>query len=174
MKRISTIILFASVLSAALPIPDQINADFSQTVVNLENNQTLKYSGSVYTKLPNEAKWIYKQPIKKIICLMQNRAWIIEPELEQATLFQLDKAVPLLKILKKAEQVSPNRYKAFYEGIEYTIITDNKEQIKQIEYLDDLDNRVILAFENVKTKPFDQSLLKCTIPKDYDIIDGRY
>jgi len=166
--------LFASVLSAALPIPDQINADFRQTVVNSENNQTLKYSGIVFMKLPNEAKWIYKQPIEKIICLMQNRAWVIEPELEQATLFQLDKAVPLLKILQKAQQVSLNKYKAIYEGIDYIIMTDKKEQIKQIEYIDDLGNRVILAFENVKTKLFDQSMLKCTIPEDYDIIDGRY
>jgi len=174
MKKISTIMLFASVLSAALPIPDQINADFHQTVVNSENNQTLKYSGSVFVKFPNEAKWIYKQPVEKIICLMQNRAWVIEPVLEQATLFQLNKAIPLLKILKKAVQVAKNRYKAVYEDMEYTIITDSQEQIKQIEYLDELDNSVILAFKNVKTKPFDQSLLKCIIPDDYDIIDGRH
>jgi len=174
MKKISTIMLFASALSAALPIPNQVSANFHQTVVNLENNQTLRYSGLVFIKFPNEAKWIYKQPVEKIICLMQNRAWVIEPELEQATLFQLNKTIPLLKILKRAKQVAKSRYEAVYEDIKYIIITDTQEQIKQIEYLDELDNRVILAFKNVKTKPFDKSLLKCTIPDDYDIIDGRY
>ena len=166
--------LFASVLSATLPIPDQFQADFHQTVINSENNQTLNYTGSVFMKFPNSAKWIYKQPIEKIICLMQNRAWVIEPELEQATLFQLDKAVPILKILKQAKQIDVHRYKAVYEGIEYIIITDSKEQIKQIKYIDDMDNSVILNFKDIKTKYLDQSLLKCIIPEDYDIVDGRY
>lgn len=166
--------LFASALLAELPVPDQIQADFHQTVVNSENNQTLNYTGSVFMKFSNEAKWIYKQPIEKIICLMQNRAWVIEPELEQATLFQLDKAVPVLKILKKAQQIDKHKYKALYEGIEYIIITDSKDQIKQIKYIDDLGNSVLLTFEKIKTKLIDPSLLKCTIPEDYDIIDGRY
>ncbi len=166
--------LFASTLLAELPVPDQIQADFHQTVVNSENNQTLNYTGSVFMKFPNEAKWIYKQPIEKIICLMQNRAWVIEPELEQATLFQLDKAVPVLKILKKAQQIDTHKYKALYEGIEYIIITDSKDQIKQIKYIDDLGNSVLLTFEKIKTKLIDPSFLKCTIPEDYDIIDGRY
>jgi len=166
--------LFASVLSATLPVPDQFQAGFHQTVINSENNQTLNYTGSVFMKFPNNAKWIYKQPIEKIICLMQNRAWVIEPELEQATLFQLDKAVPILKILKQAKQIDVHRYKAVYEGIEYIIITDSKEQIKQIKYIDDMDNSVILNFKDIKTKYLDQSLLKCIIPEDYDIVDGRY
>jgi outer membrane lipoprotein carrier protein len=174
MKKTTLFMLFASVLYASLPIPDQIHASFRQTVVNFENNQTLNYRGLVWMKLPNEAKWVYEQPIKKIICLTQNRAWVIEPELEQATLFQLDKAIPLLKILEKAEKTAPDRYKAFYEGVEYIIVTDDQKRVKQIEYLDDLGNRVTLAFENVDTEPFDTSLLKCTIPEDYDLIDGRY
>jgi len=128
----------------------------------------------MWIQLPNEAKWIYEKPIEKIICLLRNRAWVIEPELEQATLFQLHKAIPLLELLKKAQQIAPHTYKATYEDMEYTITTDKNEQVKKVEYIDDLGNRVILAFEDVETKPFDQSLLKCTIPEDYDIIDGRF
>jgi outer membrane lipoprotein-sorting protein len=166
--------LLASTLSAELNIPEQIQADFHQTVLNTENNQTLNYSGSVYMKFPNEAKWIYKEPIEKIICLMKNRAWVIEPELEQATLFELDKAVPILKILKQAKEIEKHKYKALYEGVEYIIITDSKDEIKEIKYIDDLGNSVVLTFKELKTKPLDQSILKCTIPEDYDIIDSRY
>ncbi|BDY12176.1 LolA-like outer membrane lipoprotein chaperone [Hydrogenimonas cancrithermarum] len=174
MKKTALYILFTSSLFASLSIPGQIRASFHQTVVNSENNQTLDYRGLVWMRLPNEAKWIYKEPVEKIICLTQNRAWIIEPELEQATLFQLEKAIPLLKILKKAKKSGPNRYNAEYEGVEYRIVTNNKGQLKQIEYTDEMGNRVTLAFENVETEPFDDSFLKCTIPEEYDLIDGRY
>jgi outer membrane lipoprotein-sorting protein len=174
MKKITLLMLLASLLSASLPIPNQIHATFHQTVIHAENNETLNYQGRMWIQLPNEAKWIYEKPIEKIICLLRNRAWVIEPELEQATLFQLHKAIPLLELLKKAQQIAPHTYKATYEDMEYTITTDKNEQVKKVEYIDDLGNRVILAFEDVETKPFDQSLLKCTIPEDYDIIDGRF
>ena len=173
MKKIIITMLFASALLARLQIPDQIHADFSQIVLNTENNQTLRYTGSVFIRFPNEAKWIYKQPIEKTVCLMQNRAWVIEPELEQATLFQLSRATFVLKILKEANQIKKHKYKALHEGVEYIITTDSKERIKRIEYTDDLGNGVVLTFKNIKSNPLNPTSLKCIIPKDYDIIDGR-
>ena len=164
--------LVSSLFAAFLDI-SSFHANFKQTVTD-EENETLVYTGSLQAKKPQFALWYYKTPIKKSIYIRDNQVLVIEPELEQATLFQLHKAIPLLELLKKAQQIAPHTYKATYEDMEYTITTDKNEQVKKVEYIDDLGNRVILAFEDVETKPFDRSVLKCTIPDDYDIIDGRF
>ena len=174
MKKIIAASTLATALLAALPVPEQIRADFNQTVRNTENNQTLFYTGRLAMKLPDRAKWIYKTPIPKTICLSRERAWVIEPELEQATLYRLDRSIPILAILKKAEKVGENLYRALYNGEEYTIRVDAKQRLRSVEYTDDLNNRVVLRFEAVDTSPFDDSLLRCDIPEDYDIIDGRF
>ena len=175
MKRVTITLMFCtSLLLAAIPVPNQIKANFIQTVVNSENNQTLKYSGSVYFSLPNSAKWIYKEPIKKIICLMETKALVIEPELEQVTLFRLNKAIPVLKILKRAKEIDAQKYSAKFNGIKYTIYTDKSNLVKKIEYIDELSNLVTISLKNIDTKPLKKSSIECKIPDDYDIIDGRY
>lgn len=165
--------LYTSLLLASIPIPEHIVANFIQTVKNLENNQTLKYSGIVYFKPPNSAKWIYKEPIKKIICLMKRKALIIEPELEQVTLFKLNRAIPVLKILKRAKKIDTQKYGAKFNEIKYTIYTDKNNLVKKIEYVDELSNLVTISLKNIYTKPFKKSSIECKIPDDYDIIDGR-
>ncbi len=159
---------------AALSVPDNLFAPFHQTVRSHESNRTLEYEGKVWVKVPEEARWVYEKPVRKIICVTHDRAWVIEPELEQATLFQLKKAIPLITILKQAKKVSDRAYIAEYEGLTYHIEVDEKGNLKSISHKDDLDNRVTLSFGNIDTKPIDEKTLRCDVPEDYDIIDGRY
>ncbi|WP_300362642.1 LolA-like outer membrane lipoprotein chaperone [Hydrogenimonas sp.] len=174
MHKIITALSLATALFASLPVPQQLQADFNQTVLNTENNQTLHYSGHVAMKLPNRAKWSYTVPVAKTICLTKERAWVIEPELEQATLYRLDRTIPILAILEKAEKIGDNLYKAEYNGIDYTIRVDGKKRLESVEYTDELGNRVTLRFGAIDTSPLEDSRLKCDIPEDYDIIDGRF
>ncbi len=174
MKKILIAALFAKWLMASLPVPDYFSADFTQVVQNKETKKQLYYSGKLYMKMPNEAKWDYFIPLKKSICLMDHKAWVIEPELEQATLFKLKKSIPLLQMLKNAQKTGPESYKAEYGGVEYSLKVDEKGVIRRVSYLDEMGNRVILRFQNVETKPFESSKLECLIPEDFDIIDGRY
>ncbi|WP_456323453.1 LolA-like outer membrane lipoprotein chaperone [Hydrogenimonas sp.] len=169
---------FATLLSislhAALPVPENLNALFLQTVSNHENNRSLNYEGKVWIKLPKQAKWIYEKPVKKIICVTKDRAWVIEPELEQATLFRLQKAIPLMQILQNAKRISKGHYRAEYGGVAYRIDVDDKKRLKSISYEDDLGNMVTISFRNIDNSPIDEKVLQCDIPQDYDIIDSRY
>ncbi|WP_457599386.1 LolA-like outer membrane lipoprotein chaperone [Hydrogenimonas sp.] len=174
MKKILIGILFASALAASLPVPDYFSADFTQVVRNKETDKQLYYSGKMWMKMPDEAKWEYYIPLKKTLCLSGSRAWVIEPELEQATLFRLKKSIPLFAILEHAEKIGKNLYKAEFEGVEYRLKLDTDGKISTISYLDEMGNRVTLRFQNVATEPFDSSRLTCEVPDDFDIIDGRY
>jgi len=179
--KIKTTLRYALFLSAtltgawaALPVPAQMQADFNQSIVNKESNETLRYTGHFALKVPGMAKWVYTRPVPKTICLDNDRAWVIEPELEQATLYRLNKAIPLVSILKKAKKIAPGRYRAHYEGVDYDITVDRDGRPLSLSYLDELGNRVVMRFSNLSTKPFDPALLKCDIPDDFDIIDGRF
>ncbi len=174
MKKILIAALLAQRLTASLPLPDYFSADFTQVVQNKDTKEQLYYSGKLHMKMPDEAKWDYFIPLKKSICLTEHKAWVIEPELEQATLFKLKKSIPLLQILKNANEISPGTYKAEYGGIEYSLKVDDKGVIRSVSYFDEMGNRVTLRFQNVETKPFADSRLECLIPEDFDIIDGRY
>ncbi len=174
MKKIVLPALFATLLAASLPVPDYFSADFTQVVRSKETDKQLYYSGKMWMKMPGEAKWEYFIPLKKTLCLSGSRAWVIEPELEQATLFRLKKSIPLFAILQEAKKSGENLYKAEFEGVEYTIRLDSKGKIASISYFDEMGNRVTLRFQNVDTGPFDSSRLRCEVPDDFDIIDGRY
>ncbi|WP_201352933.1 LolA-like outer membrane lipoprotein chaperone [Hydrogenimonas urashimensis] len=174
MNRIFAAIALSTALFAALPVPEQMRADFNQTVLNSENNRTLRYSGHVAVKVPDRAKWIYETPVKKTICLQGNRAWVIEPELEQATLYRLDRTIPLLAILEHAKNIDKTHYIAHYNGVAYDIYVDGGKHLNSVGYTDELGNRVTLKFSRVDTSKIDDSLLECDIPEDYDIIDGRF
>ncbi|WP_300366054.1 LolA-like outer membrane lipoprotein chaperone [Hydrogenimonas sp.] len=174
MIKIIMPLLLGTFLFGSLPVPQQFRADFNQTVINTDNNQTLHYSGHVAIKVPNRAKWVYSRPVPKTICLLEDRAWVIEPELEQATLYRLDKAIPLLAILENAKKIDTGHYTARYNGVEYDLRVDEKEKLKAVEYTDELGNRVILLFSGIDTSPIDSTETECTIPREYDVIDGRF
>ena len=174
MRIIMITALSAILLQASLPVPNFISADFTQVVQNKDTKKQLYYSGKLYMKMPEDAKWEYFIPLKKTICLLDHKAWVIEPELEQATLFRLKKSIPLMAILESAKKVDDGTYRAEYGGVDYKIEVASEKRIKSVSYLDEMGNRVILRFQNVKTEPFDSSKLRCEIPEDFDIIDGRY
>ncbi|WP_457593249.1 LolA-like outer membrane lipoprotein chaperone [Hydrogenimonas sp.] len=174
MKKLLIAAFLAEWLMASLPVPKYFSADFTQVVQNKDTKKQLYYSGRLFMKMPDEAKWDYFIPLKKSICLTEHKAWVIEPELEQATLFRLNQSIPLLQILKSARKVGPDTYKAEYDGIDYALKVDKDKRISSVSYLDEMGNRVTLRFQNIETKPFDSSKLECLIPDGFDIIDGRY
>jgi len=173
MNKIILSLCAGSLLFAGLPVPKTLEADFVQTVRSPDTNRTLSYRGHMLARLPDRAKWIYTKPMHKTICLDHDRAWVIEPELEQATLYRLGHAIPLAAILQRAEKIGENRYAALYKGVDYEITVDSRQRLESVAYDDDLGNRVTLRFSRLRTEPVDADALRCEIPDDYDIIDGR-
>ncbi len=173
-KIILPLLFFTASLWSGLPIPRFLSADFNQSVVQNESNRSLHYKGYLVAALPTRAKWHYTTPIQKTICIDGQRAWVIEPELEQATLYRLGRTIPLTAILKHAVEISPNRYKATYQGIVYTLEVDHRHLPHTIHYTDDLGNHVTLRLSRVDTSAVPDKRLDCTIPDGFDIIDARY
>ena len=174
MIKKSLFLLPFALLYAGLPVPEQMRADFNQTVRNVDSNETLRYGGHFALKVPDRAKWVYERPMRKIICLDHDRAWVVEPELEQATIYRLDKAIPLVAILKNAKKVGERRYETRYEGTTYRLTVDEKMRPLTLSYDDELGNRVTMRFFRFDTGPIPEKVLECSIPKEYDVIDGRF
>lgn len=169
MKRILTLILFTTFLSANELNFETIQSDFTQIITN-EQNSKIMYEGNFYATSNAKALWIYTKPINKKIYFDKNTVVIVEPELEQAIITNLKNTPNLTEILQSAKKVSSDRYEASYEETTYSI-TIKHGKIATIEYRDKLDNAIVISLSNlVKNAFLDDALFKEEIPLDYDIL----
>ena len=173
-KKMMTFLFLAGSLAAGLELPDRMTADFTQTVRRQDSNETLSYRGKLVVDLPRIMLWRYKKPIPKTVCIEPRKAWVVEPELEQATLFHLDRTIALKDILQKAVRSDGRRYQAQFGGKTYLIETDLNRTVRALSYTDDMENRVHILFSDVDTAPVFETPPVCKIPGDFDIIDARY
>jgi outer membrane lipoprotein carrier protein len=189
MKKILLIFLFSLIANAKIELPENFIANFEQTIVN-DKGKKIDYSGNLAFKQEREIivgengsqkefvnkffKWNYKKPTNKEVCSDGVEIIVIDHDLEQVSKYLIDDGLDLEKVLKVAQQISTRDYKAVYKDVEYLITLNNKGQLKKIFYTDSLDNRVKIIFKNIKynIENFNNKLLECDTPKDYDIIEG--
>jgi len=160
--------------SASLSLPDYFRADFTQTVAG-DDNRSLRYEGRLLLRSADEnAKWIYTRPIPKTICVQSGRVWVIEPELEQVTLFRLRQSIPLAELIKKAKPDGEGGYSARYADTDYRLEADESGRPVTIAYTDEMGHRITIRFHDIRTDPIPADSLRCDPPEDYDIVDGRF
>ncbi len=146
-----------------------LHADFVQKITN-EENSSITYTGSFDATNKQMAIWIYKTPVKKKVYFIKNKVVIIEPELEQAIITTLKQSPNFTDLIKKAKEISKDKYKTTYEDTDYFIYVKNGE-ISSIKYTDKLENRVVIKLKNLeKNIILDDALFKLDIPKDYDVV----
>lgn len=127
-----------------------IQADFIQTTY--QQNEKLTYSGKLFAKNPNLAKWIYEIPLKKEIYLNANEVIIYEPLLDQATFSKIDKKTDFFTIITSATLGKDGNYHTQIDSIDYTLVLkDNKPY--QIIYKDELDNKIEITLQEVELNP---------------------
>ena len=144
-------------------------ADFLQTIVNPQG-KSLEYKGKIYILYPNLVLWNYKSPIEKDIYIKWDRVTIIEPELEQAIITTMQKQINMIDLFKNAKKVSQNHYETIFQNKLYRLDLDNNI-VKSISYDDDLDNKVLIKFTNIKqNQKIKESTFDYIIPFEYDII----
>ena len=168
------IFLLALGLQAGMSLPDYFRANFEQTVRSDDHNATLRYKGKLRFHAPDNARWDYETPVEKSICVQNARVWVIEPELEQATLFRLRQSIPLNTLVARAKPQKDGSYLSRFEGVDYRLQADTRGRPVAISYTDHLGNRVRIRFFHIETDPFDTRTLACRIPEGFDVIDGRY
>jgi len=189
MKILFTLITLSMVVSATISLPSNFKAEFKQTITN-DKNKVIIYNGTVKFKnekqiIINEQgesheikssffKWDYKSPTKKEVCTDGIQLIVVDHDLEQVSRYIVDEGINLEEILKVAQKISNTDYKATYKEVEYLITLDNREWLKKIFYVDNLDNRVRIEFQKMKydNNNFENNSLECIAPSDYDIIEG--
>ena len=125
-----------------------MQADFVQTVVN-DRNQSIVYTGTLYLKAPDKARWDYKSPVEKSIYVDQDTVVVYEPELFQATTMNSEEELDLFKAFRMAKPAGPGRYTAEFRGNTLHITAENGLPVS-MEFTDQVDNLVTLRFSGHK------------------------
>ncbi len=148
---------------------DSFQANFEQHITN-SSNTTIIYEGEIFIKGDKNILWKYKTPIIKDVYILHDIAIVDEPELEQAIYTKLDKELNLFKIIKEATKIDENSYKAVVNNIDFTILIQNNN-LYEISYLDELENRVVINFDNILlNQEIKSSIFEFFPPANYDII----
>ncbi|NVJ53516.1 MAG: outer-membrane lipoprotein carrier protein LolA [Campylobacteraceae bacterium] len=144
-------------------------ADFTQTVTN-ESGKAISYNGKVFIKNNDRVLWKYISPIKKNVFLLNDIVVIDEPELEQVIYTKLKEELNILSILQGSKKLSKNRYESFFYNRKYELVI-NENKINEVSYKDELDNSIVIKFENVvQNEEIPEDFFRFIPPSHYDII----
>lgn len=174
MRHFWTLLAFSTVLfGSAITLPDHFKASFEQKITNTDK-KVLLYRGTIQFSDKKMIKWIYTEPTKKEVCTNGRHITIVDHDLEQVSYYLAIKGFDLAKVLSGAKPYKDMKtvYVAKYSGKEYTIQVDNRKRLWRIAYYDDLDNEVLIIFDNMrygKGKLPVENLL-CDAPSSYDVI----
>jgi len=188
MKLFISLLALSYTLFADITLPQNFKTDFHQIITN-EKGNVIHYTGRVVFKnleqiLANpmgEAtnytrslfKWSYETPTQKEVCTDGIQLIVVDHDLEQVSNYLIDEGVNLEEVLKVAQKISEQDYTATYKEIEYLITLDQNKALKQIVYVDNLDNRVKIIFENMNyNTTVNDETLACNAPAEYDVIKG--
>lgn len=144
-------------------------ASFTQSIVN-SSNKEIRYNGTIYIKQPSSVLWKYNDPIIKNVYIISNRVIVVEPDLEQAIISRLKEEINIFDLLKNPTKISKNKYEATIYDKKY-ILTIINNKLTQINYSDEIDNKVTIYFKNIKQNhEISDDTFKFKIPNSYDII----
>lgn len=167
------LITFVSVHAASIALPDNFRSHFTQKITNTKK-RTIVYKGTVRFSDRTRLKWEYTEPTKKEVCTDGVELVVVDHDLEQVSNYRIEKGFDLAAIVKDVKLHRESVYLAKYEGKTYTIQVDRKGRLSRIAYFDELDNSVLIIFDNMKYGKGNLSTrsMQCDVPKDYDLIRG--
>ncbi len=169
MKYIFILMLFFTQIFAYIDTINSFEADFTQSVTD-EKKKVLNYTGHIIASKPQNALWQYNTPVKKEIYINAYNVTIIEPEIEQVIIRKLESNFDLFNMMKNAQQIDTEKYKAVYKDSEFIITTKNNI-IETISYIDEFENNVKITFTNQKqNEVIDLEVFTPKIPIDFDVI----
>ena len=188
MKYFLSIFALSFVLNADILLPETFTTNFEQTITN-EKGKVIKYEGKVLFKNIKEIlstpeggdesytqslfKWSYTAPTQKEVCTDGVQLTVVDHDLEQVSHYLINDGIDLEQVMKLAKPLTSTDYKATYKDIEYLISMDKNQQLQKIVYVDSLDNKVKIIFQNMNyNNSVNEQELECNAPAEYDIIEG--
>ena len=165
--------LSVSLMASAITLPDKFEADFKQKITN-PDKKVINYSGTVRFSDTKMLKWIYKEPSKKEVCTNGANLTVVDHDLEQVS-YYLMQGFELAKILADAKPYKQTKtvFIATHGGKQYTIQVDGEKRLSRVAYFDDLDNEVLIIFENMRYGKwsYEAASMLCHAPDSYDVIE---
>jgi len=169
MKQNFLLLLVTTATFANINNLTSFESDFQQKIVD-DQNKTILYSGHIIAAKPQYALWKYKKPIQKSVYILEDRAIMIEPDLEQAIIKSIGRNFDFFSLLQHAKKISPNQYLARYNDTTFIIKVKNGV-IQTISYKDEFENSVIIKFTHQQENiAIDKKRFEPVIPDDYDIV----
>lgn len=166
------IFLFTAVISLnsmELSEVKTYQGDFSQ-VITKNDNTKIVYLGKIYIKQPSSILWQYQKPIIKNVYVNDYMVIVDEPALEQVIFSEIKENINFMEVIQKAKKVSGTYYKTTIDHRNYNLVIIDGI-LKKIEYMDDVENVVVITFSNIKiNKDIDDATFKFQVPNNYDIV----
>ncbi|AMC33867.1 outer membrane lipoprotein chaperone LolA [Janthinobacterium sp. B9-8] len=200
MRKLALIILVAvtsqttwadavSDLKNYLSSTQSLQANFKQTVTS-QQGKIQNSSGTLSIQRPGLFRWIYQKPFEQLIIADGKQVWLYDPDLKQATVKAMGKA---LESSPAALLAGNNQFERNYtlrplpsrEGIDWLEATPKQAdqsfnsvklgfsqgQLMQMELHDNFGQTTRIYFSALKINPkIDAGQFRFTPPKDADVI----
>lgn len=156
---------------SSLSMPTNFKTNFVQTITN-GDGKVLTYEGNITFRSSKLFKWNYTQPTRKDVCTDGWELMIVDHDLEQVSLYFMNRGLNLAKVVSNATKNGRNSFIATYNEVEYNLATDSQNQLKKVVYKDDLDNLVNIEFNNMKYNldSVEDEYMRCQYPYEYDVL----
>lgn len=169
---------------------DSISANFHQTVLDNQQRKIQEVDGSMQLQRPGKFRWDYNKPYVQHIVGDGKKVWLHDPELNQVTVREMDKALgsspaALLAGDKEMEQNFLLTYQDRQDGLEWVLATPKKEdsgfekvaigfnngKLQAMELHDNFGHTTQIEFSDLQRNPkLPPGTFRFTPPKNADVV----
>lgn len=149
-----------------------MRAQFHQTIVDNKGRKIQEVNGSMQLERPGKFRWDYSKPYVQQIVGDGKQVWLYDPDLNQVTVRELDKALGSTPaaLLAGSKEIEKNFVlkdegrqddlewvlatpKANESGFEKVYLGFRKDAIQEMELHDSFGNVTVIAFSRLERNP---------------------
>jgi len=162
---------------------ESLKANFTQTTNSDTHALFSTTSGTFAFKRPQQLRWHTTQPNEQILLLNNEELWLIDTELEQASLQQIqDLSQTALYWLINKPSTLQNLpvFSHRQEGVDWYTTNTSTQALKfgfkdnllhTISLKNELDQTIVIAFDQLQTNPrIKPEIFKLSLDPNFDII----
>ncbi len=161
---------------------ESLSAEFNQNTFDEYQQLIASSKGIIQFKRPQLLLWHTLAPNDQRLLLKADELWLIDAELEQASLQKIDNLInsPLYWLISRPNETdNPPSHQQTVDGIDW-YLNDNNQQLAfgfkdgvfhAIKLKNELSQTIQIQLDNVKINPIiDSSVFKLNLHPDFDVI----
>ncbi len=162
---------------------ESLKANFTQTTYSDTHSLLSTTSGTLTFKRPQQLRWYTTQPNEQILLLNNDELWLVDTELEQASLQQIQdlSQTPLYWLINKPSTLQNLPIFSHQENHIDWYTTNTLTQVLKFGFKDDLlhaislknelEQTVLIVFDQIDTKPnIEHGAFELRIDSGFDVI----